>query len=82
MDQACKFVPASSSRYLDFNSKRSVEWYAHVAKISSSGVLGDPTAATREKGLKMWELMIEHLLGLIEDLKSLSLDDIHQRRRQ
>jgi creatinine amidohydrolase/Fe(II)-dependent formamide hydrolase-like protein len=82
MDQACKFVPRSSSRYLDFSSKRSVEWYAHVARISPSGVLGDPTAATRGKGLKMWELMIEHLLGLIEDLKSLSLDEIYQRRVQ
>jgi creatinine amidohydrolase/Fe(II)-dependent formamide hydrolase-like protein len=80
MDQACKFVPRSSSRYLDFSSKRSVDWYAHVAKISPSGVLGDPTVASSEKGRKMWELMIEHLLGLIEHIKSLTLDEIHQRR--
>ncbi|MDH3253719.1 MAG: creatininase family protein, partial [Acidobacteriota bacterium] len=49
-------VPEFSSRYLDFSSAASVEWYEHTAKISDSGVLGDPTKASREKGERMWEL--------------------------
>lgn len=80
MERAKPFVPEFSSRYLDFSSKRSVEWYAHTSKISISGVLGDPTRATREKGERMWALMIRHLVSFVEDLKRLSLDEIYQKR--
>ena len=49
-DKIRKFVPRLSSRYLDFTSRRSVGWYAHTSKISSSGVMGDPTRGSVEKG--------------------------------
>ena len=55
-------VPEFSSRYVEFSSASSVEWYEHTARISDSGVLGDPTQASREKGERMWELMIGHLV--------------------
>jgi creatinine amidohydrolase/Fe(II)-dependent formamide hydrolase-like protein len=80
MDLAARFVPEFSSRYLDFTSKRSVSWYARTSRISITGVLGDPTRATREKGERMWELMIRHLVSFVEDLKRLSLDEIYQKR--
>jgi creatinine amidohydrolase/Fe(II)-dependent formamide hydrolase-like protein len=80
MNEARKFVPEFSSRYLDFSSKRSVEWYARTAKISKSGVLGDPTRASREKGEKYWSIMIQNLKEFVEDLKGMSLDEIYQRR--
>ena len=80
MESARRFVPRFSSRYLNFTSKRSVGWYARVAKISPSGVLGDPTKATREKGEQMWKLMVKNLVELVEDIKDLSLDEIYQRR--
>ncbi|MFH1350798.1 MAG: creatininase family protein [Pseudomonadota bacterium] len=69
-----------SSRYLGFSSKWSVGWYAHISKISPDGVLGDPTKATPEKGRRIWALMIKHLVEFVEDIKSLSLDEIFQRR--
>jgi creatinine amidohydrolase/Fe(II)-dependent formamide hydrolase-like protein len=78
--EARKFVPRFSNRYLNFSSKRSVGWYAHISKLSSYGVLGDPTKADPEKGRKMWEVMIEHLVEFVEDLKGLSLDEIYQKR--
>jgi creatinine amidohydrolase/Fe(II)-dependent formamide hydrolase-like protein len=80
LKSARKFIPRFSSRYLDFTSKRSVGWYARVAKISPSGVLGDPTKASPEKGEKMWDLMVKHLVELVEGIKSLSLDEIYQKR--
>jgi creatinine amidohydrolase/Fe(II)-dependent formamide hydrolase-like protein len=75
-----KFVPRFSSRYLDFTSKRSVGWYAHTSKISPSGVMGDPTLGSREKGERMWRVMIENLAALVEELQRLSLDEIYQKR--
>ena len=75
-----KFIPRFSSRYLDFTNKRSVGWYAHTSKISPTGVLGDPTKGSREKGEKMWAVMIKHLIEFVEDLKRLSLDEIYQKR--
>jgi creatinine amidohydrolase/Fe(II)-dependent formamide hydrolase-like protein len=81
LDKARKYVPRFSSRYLDFSSKRSVDWYARTAKLSRSGVMGDPTKANREKGEKMWAVMIKNLVELVEHLKGMSLDEIYQRNR-
>jgi creatinine amidohydrolase/Fe(II)-dependent formamide hydrolase-like protein len=75
-----KFVPKFSSQYLDFSSEYSVEWYAHTSRISPTGVLGDPTKATAEKGRAMWEAMISHLVSFVEGLKPLSLAEIHERK--
>jgi mycofactocin system creatininase family protein len=80
MDKARPAVPSFSSRYLDFTNQRAVGWNAYTQRISPSGVLGDPTRATAEKGHRMWELMVRNLVDFVEDLKSLSLDEIHQRR--
>jgi creatinine amidohydrolase/Fe(II)-dependent formamide hydrolase-like protein len=80
MDKAPRMVPRFSSSYLDFTSKRSVGWYAYTKKISESGVMGDATKATAEKGEQIWELMTTRLVELVEDLKKLSLDEIYQRR--
>jgi creatinine amidohydrolase/Fe(II)-dependent formamide hydrolase-like protein len=58
-----------------------VEWYARTAKLSASGVMGDPTKASREKGERMWEVMVRNLKEFVEELKGMSLSEIHQRRR-
>ncbi len=80
LDQARREVPKFSSRYLDFTSKRGVSWYAYTRKISLSCVMGDPTKASAEKGKTFWEIMISHLVALVEDLKSMTLEEIHQRK--
>ncbi|PQP35274.1 creatininase [Desulfobacteraceae bacterium SEEP-SAG9] len=80
MDLASKAIPEFSSRYLNFTSRRSVAWYAYTRKISATGVMGDPTKATALKGVKIWELMIAHLVAFVEDLKMMTLDEIHHRR--
>jgi creatinine amidohydrolase/Fe(II)-dependent formamide hydrolase-like protein len=80
MDKARRSVPRFSNPYLDFTTRRSVGWYGRTHKISRTGVMGDPTVATAEKGEKMWSLMVEHLVRLVEDLKRLSLEQIHQMK--
>lgn len=72
-------VPAFSNRYLDFSSARSVEWCAHTARISESGVLGDATLATAKKGEEIWRVMIRNLVEFVEKLKGMSLAEIHER---
>ncbi len=73
-------VPRFSSRYLDFTSKRGVSWYGYTDKISESGIMGNPLAADARKGEKIWEIMIAHLVALVEDLKQMTLEEIHHRR--
>jgi creatinine amidohydrolase/Fe(II)-dependent formamide hydrolase-like protein len=80
MEEAEAFIPDFSSRYLDFSSSRSVEWYARMEKISPSGVLGDPTKASREKGESIWRIMIEHLVRFVYELRDLTLEEIYERR--
>lgn len=77
---ARKYIPHFSSRYLNFSSKRGVGWYAYTSKLSATGVLGDPTKATREKGERMWELMIKNLVEFVEDLKGMSLEELYHKR--
>jgi creatinine amidohydrolase/Fe(II)-dependent formamide hydrolase-like protein len=80
MDRAEPCVPRFSSQYLQFSTARSVEWYARTARISPSGVLGDPTRASREKGERIWKVMIDHLVQFVESLKELRLDEIYERK--
>lgn len=80
MDRAPRTVPEFSSRYLDFTSKRGVSWYAYTKKISPTGVMGDPTKANVEKGKEIWQIMIAHLVALVEDIKSMTLDEIHNQK--
>ena len=80
MDHAAGAVPEFSSRYLDFSSKRAVTWYAHTRRISATGVMGDPTKASPEKGEKIWDVMVRRLTEFVEDLKGMSLEEIHHRR--
>jgi creatinine amidohydrolase/Fe(II)-dependent formamide hydrolase-like protein len=79
LGEALQEIPRFSSRYLNFTSKRGVSWYAYTEKISDSGVMGNPLLASAEKGKKIWEIMIAHLTALVEDLKQMSLEEIHQR---
>ena len=80
MDKAQKTTIKFSSRYLNFSSLRGVPWYVRTKRISKTGIMGDPTKASIKKGKKMWDIMIAHLVGFVEDLKSLSLDEIHQKK--
>ena len=80
MDKARSYVPRFSSQYLEFSSARSVEWFARTSRISGNGVLGDPTKASREKGERIWKIMIDHLVAFVEQLKGMSLDEIYERR--
>jgi creatinine amidohydrolase/Fe(II)-dependent formamide hydrolase-like protein len=80
MDKARKTILSFSSRYMNFSSIRNVPWYAQTKKISDSGTMGDPTKANPAKGKKMWEIMIAHLVAFVEDLKDLTLKEIHQKK--
>ncbi len=80
MDRAETHILRFSSEYLDFTSKRGVGWYARTAPMSPSGVMGDPAKASREKGERMWAAIVRNLVELVEDIKHLTLDEIHQRR--
>ena len=80
MDLASSMVPQFSSRYLNFTSRRGVSWYAYTQSVSADGVLGDATKATAEKGRKIWKVMIAHLVALVEDLKNMTLEEIHHKK--
>ena len=80
LERARPSVPSFSSRYLDFSNQRAVGWHAYTARISPNGVMGDPTKANADKGRRIWDVMVRNLVEFVEDLKGLTLDEIHQRR--
>lgn len=80
MDKAVAETLKFSSKYLNYDNERSVSWFVRTDRISESGVMGDATKATAEKGRKMWEIMIKHLVNMVESVKSASLDEMYQNR--
>ena len=80
MDKAENSTPDFGSVYLNYTSQRGVSWYTRTRNISKTGVMGDPTKASAEKGRKMWEIMIAHLVIFVEQLKGTKLEDLYQRK--
>ena len=80
MDLAVNETLEFGSKYLDYTSDHGVAWYVRTKKISESGVMGDATKATAEKGKKMWEIMISHLVKFVEEIKRSKLEDLYQKK--
>jgi creatinine amidohydrolase/Fe(II)-dependent formamide hydrolase-like protein/7-cyano-7-deazaguanine synthase in queuosine biosynthesis len=68
------------SDYLNFGSSRGLPWYVRTKKISQNGVMGRPTKASEEKGKKIWEVMIAHLVNFVEEIKASKLEDLFQKK--
>ena len=80
MDKAINETMNFGSSYLDFTSERGVAWFVRTKILSDSGVMGNPTLATIEKGNKLWEIMIAHLVRFVEEVKKSKLEDLYQRK--
>lgn len=80
LDKAKDSTLRFGSIYLDYSSTRGVSWYVRTKKITESGIMGNPTLATAEKGKKMWEIMIAHMVKFVEELKNSDLEDLYQKR--
>ena len=80
MARAKQKIPRFSSRYLDFSSNVSVSWFARTSRISPTGVMGDPTKATAEKGHAIWKIMVHNLVELVEALRDTPLEKLYRRR--
>ena len=80
MDKAINETMNFGSSYLDFTSDRGVAWFVRTKILSDSGVMGNPTLATIEKGNKLWEIMIAHLVRFVEEVKKSKLEDLYQRK--
>jgi creatinine amidohydrolase len=80
MDKAVNETMDFGSNFLNFDDDRSVSWYVRTSKISESGVMGDATLATAEKGRAMWEVMIRQLVKFVDFVKSTPLEEMYQSR--
>lgn len=80
MDKAVNESLNFGSSYLDFTSERGVAWFVRTKFLSDSGIMGDPTKASAEKGKKFWEIMIAHLVKFVEEVKRSKLEDLFQRK--
>lgn len=79
MDKAINETLSFNNKYLDYDSDRGVSWFVRTHKISNSGVMGNASIATAEKGRKIWEIMIGHLVKLVDSIKNTPLVDLYQK---
>lgn len=68
------------NEYLDFTSDRGVSWFVHTKRLSDSGVMGNPTRASAEKGQKIWDIMISKMIEFVETIKNTPSDKLYQNR--
>lgn len=80
MNKAKKETPRFASSYMDYSSSRGLPWYVRTRKLSKTGIIGDPTKASVEKGQKIWEIMVAHLVKFVEEIKSSRLEDLYQKK--
>jgi len=48
-----------------------VSWAFRTKELSNTGVIGDPTKASKDKGEKAWKLAIERLVDFLKELDSM-----------
>ncbi len=70
MDKAVDDTLDLDNEYLDYTSERGVSWYVHTEHLTKSGVMGNATKATAEKGHQMWEIMIRKMAEFVETIKN------------
>jgi len=80
MDKAVNETLRFGSKYLNYTSDRGVAWYVRTKRISKSGIMGNPTKANEQKGKKMWEIMIAHLVKFVEEIKRSKLEDLYKKK--
>ena len=80
MDKAEDHTLDLDNEYLDFTSDRGVSWYVHTKRLSKSGVMGNATLGTAEKGKQMWEIMIRNMTDFVETIKNTPSDKLYQNR--
>ena len=68
------------NEYLDFTSDRGVSWYAHTQRLSKSGIIGNATKASAQKGEIMWEISIRKMVEFVESIIHTPLEELHQNR--
>ena len=80
MDKAVDDTLDLDNEFLDFTSERGVSWYVHTKTLTKSGVMGNATLGTAEKGHKMWEIMIRKMAEFVETIKNTPSDKLFQNR--
>lgn len=79
MDKAVKEIPEAwaDSKYFFLDLERGapvlfMDWWT---RWNTSGVVGDPTVSTREKGEILWEEAIANLIELAEEFRSFPVEE-------
>jgi creatinine amidohydrolase len=80
MDKAVDGTLDFNNEYLDFTSERGVSWYVHTKRLSKSGVMGNATRASVEKGHQIWEIMIRNMTSFVETIKNTPAEELYQNK--
>jgi creatinine amidohydrolase len=63
-------LPASQFIWLDLMNSSPVLMMDHWSRFSKGGVVGDPTLASKEKGEKIFEAVVQALIDLVKEFKA------------
>lgn len=79
MDKAVKEIPDEWAKskyfYLDLERGAPVLFMDWWTRWNKSGVVGDPTVSTKEKGRQLWEETIKNLIEMAEEYRDIPIAD-------
>lgn len=64
-------LPASKYTWLDLVESSPLQLMDWWSRFSKTGVVGEPTVASVDKGKKIFDVCVERIIGLVRDLKQL-----------
>ena len=72
MDKATKDINFQQSEFIwwDLEEGSPVRFMEHFSRMSKTGVIGDPTLGTEEKGKKVVDYTVEQLVALIQEFRN------------
>jgi creatinine amidohydrolase len=68
-------LPPSQFIWLDLTDPSPVQMMEWWSTFSHTGVVGDPTAASKEKGARIYEALIDRMVALVQDMKARPIRD-------
>lgn len=72
LDKAKRDIPAGTSRFFfwDLQAPAPINFQEWFSRYSETGTLGDPTKATKEKGEKFVNAVVDQMVALISEFRS------------
>lgn len=63
-------IKSSKYSYRNFIDRSPIFFIDHLSRFSATGIIGDPTKATKEKGDKLMKVIVDDMVGFVKEFRT------------